>query len=112
MCVNAEWFVGDVGVGEGNADGVSVDIGYPAHHSIKGEFKFALPSASSNQYCSSVFSGWSSLLPAMIAAFSPPIEVPAIISILILLFASALKTPQPKALENLHLEVLTHSQWC
>jgi len=47
----------------------------------------------------------------MIAAFSPPIEVPAIISILILLFASALKTPQPKALENLHLEVLTHSQW-
>jgi hypothetical protein len=33
----------------------------------------------------------------MIAAFSPPIDVPAIMSIFILFFASALKTPQPKA---------------
>src|SRR6188472_2571832 len=30
-------------------------------------------------------------------AFSPPIEVPAIMSIFILLLARALKTPQPKA---------------
>jgi len=37
------------------------------------------------------------LLPAIIAAFMPPIDVPAIISSFMLLFASALNTPQPKA---------------
>ena len=31
------------------------------------------------------------------AAFNPPIDVPATMSIFILLFANALKTPQPKA---------------
>ena len=36
-------------------------------------------------------------LPAIIEAFRPPIEVPAIIFIFILLFARALNTPQPKA---------------
>ena len=51
----------------------------------------------SNQNSSSAFSGFSFLLPAIIAALTPPIEVPAIISNLILLFASALYTPQPKA---------------
>jgi len=57
-----------------------------------------LPSASSNQNCSKAFSGWSfSLLPAIIEAFTPPIEVPAIISNLILLLASTLKTPHAKA---------------
>src|SRR5215218_3980182 len=52
----------------------------------------------SSQNCSSIRSGcFSSLLPATIAAFMPPIEVPAIMSIFILLFASPLTTPQPKA---------------
>jgi hypothetical protein len=37
------------------------------------------------------------LLPAIIAAFIPPIDVPAIISTFILLLASALNTPQPNA---------------
>jgi hypothetical protein len=35
------------------------------------------------------------------AAFTPPIDVPAIISIFILLFTNALKTPQPKAPKEL-----------
>ena len=57
-----------------------------------------LPSASSNQNCSKAFSGESfSLLPAIIEAFSPPIEVPATISIVILLLAMALKTAHEKA---------------
>jgi hypothetical protein len=42
-------------------------------------------------------SNLSSLLPTIIEAFSPRIDVPATMSIFILLFASALNTPQPKA---------------
>lgn len=44
----------------------------------------------SNQNSSIAFSGFSFLLPAIMAALTPPIEVPAIISNLILFFASAL----------------------
>lgn len=87
-----------VDVGGVDVVGVSADagVGYPTNHSIKRGFKFALIlSASSNQYCSNAFSGWyPPLLPAIIEAFSAPIDVPAIMSIFILLFASALKTPQ------------------
>ena len=58
MCVIGEWSVVGACVDKGNGgDGVNVDIGYPVNHSMKGEFKFELPSASSNQYCSSAFSG-------------------------------------------------------
>jgi hypothetical protein len=66
-------------------------IGYSTNDSMEVGFKFVLiVSASSNQYCSNCFSGCSfALLPAIIEAFSPPIDVPAMISILILLFASA-----------------------
>ena len=57
-----------------------------------------LPSASSNQNCSKAFSGWSfSLLPAIIEAFSPPIEVPCNYINFYILLARALKTPHPKA---------------
>jgi hypothetical protein len=109
ICVITEWSV--VAVVGGGSNWVSVGVGYLANHSIQGEFKFALLSLNSNQYCSNAFSGGTSpLLPAIIDAFSPPIDVPAIMSIFILLFASALKTPQPKAPKNLHLEVSTHSQ--
>lgn len=44
----------------------------------------------SNQNSSIAFSGFSFLLPAIMTALTPPIEVPAIISNLILFFASAL----------------------
>src|SRR6185437_1229464 len=55
-------------------------------------------SANSNQNCSNAFSGGlSSGLPAIIAAFTPPIDVPATISNFRLLSASALNTPHPKA---------------
>jgi hypothetical protein len=47
-------------------------------------------SPTSNQNSSSAFSGSSFLLPDIIAALTPPIEVPAGISNLILLFANAL----------------------
>ena len=68
-------------------------------------------SASSNQNSSSVCSGCSvSILPAIIAAFMPPIDVPPAISIFILLFASALKTPHPNAPDP-HLEVEEHFQF-
>jgi hypothetical protein len=89
---------------------INVGVEYLTNDSIEGGFMFALIlSACSNQYCSNSFSGRSSpLLPAIIEAFSPPIDVPATMSILILLFASALRTPHPK---NLPLEVSEHSQW-
>lgn len=45
----------------------------------------------------------------MIAAFIPPIDVLATISSLMLFFAKALKTPHPKAHEELLLEELVHS---
>ena len=60
ICISAEWLavVGNSGSdGDGIGIGFSVDIGDPANHSIKGEFKFALLSAISSQYCSSAFSG-------------------------------------------------------
>ena len=44
----------------------------------------------SNQNSSSAFSHFSFLFPAIMAALTPPIEVPAIISNLILFFVSAL----------------------
>jgi hypothetical protein len=43
---------------------------------------------------SNTFSGWSCLAPE---AFTPPIDVPATMSIFILLFARALKIPHPNA---------------
>jgi response regulator RpfG family c-di-GMP phosphodiesterase len=50
-------------------------------------------SDNSNQNCFNICSGcFSSLLPAMIAAFIPPIDVPATISVCMLLFASDLNT--------------------
>lgn len=63
--------------------------------SINGKFKFvallillpSVPSASYNQNCSTAFSGWSCLLPTITEAFSPPIDVPAIILNFILLLA-------------------------
>ena len=56
LLVNGLWLV-PVLIKVMVVNGVNVDIGYPVNHSMKGEFKFELPSASSNQYCSSAFSG-------------------------------------------------------
>jgi hypothetical protein len=69
-----------------------------ANRSGIGKFKFTEFSANSSQNCSSANSGRSSsLLPAIKAAFTPPIEVPARIWSFILFFRRALNTPQPKA---------------
>lgn len=63
-----------------------------------GKSKLLLFSASSSQNCSRDSSGRSLLLPAIIAALTPPIDVPATMSIFCnLLSANALKTPHPNA---------------
>jgi hypothetical protein len=60
---------------------------FSATHSGIRKFKSTEFSAISNQNCSSASSGWSSsLLPAIRAAFTPPIEVPARILSFILFF--------------------------
>src|SRR5215211_8222391 len=56
-----------------------------------------LLSAISIQKSSRSFSGWSVLLPTIIAAFTAPIDVPAAMSILIFFFTNALNTPQANA---------------
>src|SRR5918996_1534994 len=54
--------------------------------------------SNNNQNCSNAFSGClSSVLPAIIAAFTSPINVSATISSFTLLSASALNTSHPKA---------------
>ncbi len=47
MCYG-EWSVVGSSISGVNGSGVIVDTGYPVNHSMKGEFKFALPSAGSN----------------------------------------------------------------
>jgi hypothetical protein len=75
---------------------------------VKSAYAFPCKGGTGGEYCRGYHDGaiqadkslYSSLAPAIIEAFNPPIEVPAIISIFILLFARALNTPHPKALKE------------
>jgi hypothetical protein len=65
-------------------------------------------SANSIQKSSRSFSGWSLLLPRIIAALTAPIEVPAAISILICFFTNALNAPHTTAPKEPRLALPGH----